>query len=157
MEPRKAMDKIIFESTFSTNPVRYWELTGTRKLISLAGVASALNEAWAPAQKRFRACPFTLKISSRHYLARTNQEGPFALMEFSGAIPRLALYKHWEVTPSDEITLSKLSDVMFDPAQTLLVDEQSAMDARAREKVFCLPVLTIGNPLLNWNTRVILP
>lgn len=145
MEPRKAMDKIIFESTFSTNPVRYWELTGTRKLISLAGVASALNEAWAPAQKRFsELVPFTLKQTSppRHYLARTNQEGPFALMEFSGAIPRLALYKHWEVTPSDEITLSKLSDVMFDPAQTLLVDEQSAMDASGAGEKSILPPCT---------------
>ena len=145
MEPRKALDKIMFESTFSTNPVRHWELTGTRKLISLAGVASALNEAWDPAQKRFSELAlFTLKQTSppRYYLAQTNQEGPFALMEFSGAIPRLALFEHWEVTRSDQVTLSKLSDAMFDPAQTLLVDEQSAMDDSGTGEKSILPPCT---------------
>jgi len=47
-----------------------------------------------------------------------------------------------EVTPSDEITLSKLSDVMFDPAQTLLVDEQSAMDASGAGEKSILPPCT---------------
>ena len=63
-------------------------------------------------------------------------------MEFSGAVPRVALFEHWEVTRSDQVTLSKLSDAMFDPAQTLLVDEQSAMDDSGTGEKSILPPCT---------------
>ncbi len=64
------------------------------------------------------------------------------MVEFSGAIPRLALYKHWEVTQSNQVTLSKLSDAMFDPSQTLLVDAQSAIDASGVAEKSILPACT---------------
>ena len=143
MEPRKGMDKIIFESTLSTNPLRRWELTGARKLITLAGMAPALNEAWDPSKKRFsELAAFTLKQTNppRHLLAETNREGPFALVEFSGAVPRLALYNHWEVALSNQLTLARLGSEDFDPSHTLLVDGESTMRISSEGEKTVLPL-----------------
>ena len=130
MEPRKTLDKIVFEKNFSTNIMRYWELTSARYLLGIAGVAEAINESWDPEKRRFaETFHFTMEQTQppRYMLANTNHEGPFSIIEFSGAVPRLALYSHWEMMPSDEMTLAKLNDLAFDPMQTLLVEQSESV------------------------------
>ncbi|MCZ7634981.1 MAG: hypothetical protein M5U12_02280 [Verrucomicrobia bacterium] len=50
----------------------------------------------------------------------TNVPGPFALIEFTSALPRARLYTHWEVL-DDPQTLARLADPAFDPTQSLLL------------------------------------
>ena len=52
-------------------------------------------------------------------VADTN--GPCALFEFTGALPRAKLYSNWQVSTNDQATLQRLADPSFVPAQTVLV------------------------------------
>ncbi|MBO7107968.1 MAG: hypothetical protein J6W73_07015, partial [Verrucomicrobia bacterium] len=126
----KTLDKITFEKNFSTNIMRYWELTSARYLLGIAGVAEAINESLDPEKRRFaETFHFTMEPTQppRYMLANTNHEGPFSIIEFSGAVPRLALYSHWKMMPSDEMTLAELNDLAFDPMQTLLVEQSESV------------------------------
>lgn len=128
MEPRKGTDKIIFEGMFSTNMLRYWELTGVKHLISAKGYAEALNTSLDSEKKRFsEEFIFTMNPveAPRHLLAKQDQEGPFSIIRFEGAIPRLALYQNWEVVPTDNEVFTRLTDPEFDPTQTVLISQDS--------------------------------
>ena len=50
-----------------------------------------------------------------------NPNGAYALFEFTGALPRVKLYSHWQVSTNDAATLKILGDKNFDPQQTVLV------------------------------------
>ncbi len=109
-----------------TNIVRYWQLTNTRYILGMAGLADALNQQLDPEQKRFRqtmAFTFNQKPGSSFYGVETNATGPFALLEFTGALPRAKLYSQWQVQTNDAITLSTLADPNFKPADVVLVEE----------------------------------
>ena len=128
MEPRKGTDKIIFEGMFSTNMLRYWELTGVKHLIGAKGYAEALNTSLDSEKKRFsEEFIFTMNPveAPRHLLAKQDQEGPFSIIRFEGAIPRLALYQNWEVVPTDNEVFTRLTDPEFDPTQTVLISQDS--------------------------------
>src|SRR5439155_12236049 len=103
------------------------ELTNTRYVLGLAGgFTDALNQQLDPAHKRFRehaAFKFTQNQGSSNVGAETNNAGPWALLEFTGALPRAKVYPHWQVSRNDDDTLAKLADPAFDPAQTLLVND----------------------------------
>ena len=47
--------------------------------------------------------------------------GRYAVIEFTGALPRAALYTNWQVETNDAATLKLLADPAFDPAGTVLV------------------------------------
>jgi len=47
--------------------------------------------------------------------------GRYALIEFTGALPRAKLYSNWLVNTNDQANLKKLADLSFDPARTVLV------------------------------------
>lgn len=132
MEPRKLMDKIIFQSAFATNTIRYWEMTGARYILGVKGFAEVLNKAWDPEKKRFSErtyFDFQSVPAPRYALSVPSENGPYTVIDFAGAIPRLALYSHWETMASDQTVLQRLSDKKFDPEQTVLVDAITATEA----------------------------
>jgi uncharacterized membrane protein YfhO len=47
--------------------------------------------------------------------------GPYALFEFTGALPRAKLYSNWQVSTNDRATLSELASAAFDPEQQVIV------------------------------------
>lgn len=47
--------------------------------------------------------------------------GVYALIEFTGALPRAKLYANWQVNTNDQATLKELASPAFDPAQMVLV------------------------------------
>src|SRR5207302_10262922 len=47
----------------------------------------------------------------------------WALIEFTGALPRAKVYSQWQISTTNDATLAKLADPSFDPAQTLLVND----------------------------------
>jgi hypothetical protein len=124
-EPRMASDKAAYLQALGTNMVRYWQLTNTRFIFGMSGgFIDALNQQLDPGQKRFR--PHTLftlyqKPGTSLVGVQTNDAGPFALVEFTGALPRAKLYSQWQVNTNLQATLRQLADPAFDPTQVVLV------------------------------------
>jgi hypothetical protein len=54
--------------------------------------------------------------------AVSNANGPYALFEFTGALPRATVYSNWQVNTNNTEVLKTLADLKFDPAKTVLVD-----------------------------------
>lgn len=128
-EPRMPVDKARYLAAFANRGVngelRLWELTNTRFLLGLAGdVVRILNEQMDTALQRLRVhTPFTVEQNpgGNSFLVKTNANGPFALIEFTGALPRAALYPRWLVETNDDRTLQRLADPLFEPAEVVIV------------------------------------
>jgi hypothetical protein len=129
--PREPHDHKAFESALqfdgaSTNLYkisRRWQLTNTRYILGAAAFAEAIK-LLDPDQKRFtQVMAFELyqREAGGPILTRTNSTGPFAVFEFTGALPRAKLYSDWQVNTNDQATLTELANKTFDPAQTVLV------------------------------------
>jgi len=131
--PRVPQDIATFESAMAYDNtsntlhriVRRWELTNMRYLIGPAGLYQSLNKELDP-QQRFRPVmlfEFYQTHAGGRILTRTNSSGPFALFEFTGALPRAKLYSQWLVSTNDDATLKQLAAREFNPAQTVLVSD----------------------------------
>ena len=162
-EPRMATDKAAYEAVMMFSPLRRWELTNTRYLLAPSALLELMNQQIDPAQKRFRSVmqfDIVLKpgvVSKAPRLDQTtavlNTNGSFAVIEFTGALPRAKLYTQWQTvtndageikkwseslqaqmpgvwaealaaqTPGDLATLRELTDPKFNPEQTVLLAE----------------------------------
>jgi hypothetical protein len=105
-------------------------LTNTRYLLGPAGFLDVMNEQLDPAQKRFRiAQRFNIvpkpgieqPTKLEEFTAAPNDNGEYALFEFTGALPRAKLYSNWQVSTNDTANLKTLADANFDPAKTVLI------------------------------------
>lgn len=109
-------------------PLRYWQLTNTRYLVAPAAILELLNQ--RDPQRRFRLAmafdiapkPGVTQVRTYEDLtAVANTNGSFAVIEFTGALPRANLYGTWQVSTNDQATLQTLASPLFDPAQSVLV------------------------------------
>ncbi len=118
--------------TAETAPLyaRQWQLTNTRYLLGVAGFLDAMNQQLDPGQHRFRiaqrfdivAKPGIAQPTRLEELtAVANDNGPYALFEFTGALPRAKLYANWQVNTNDQASLNTLADLNFDPGKTVLI------------------------------------
>jgi hypothetical protein len=124
---RVAGEKLMYLRHVDTNIVRKWQLTNTRYILGVAGMADGLNQQLDPIQKRFRqvmAFTFGQDPGSSFYRLETNQTGPFALLEFAGALPRAKLYSQWQVNTNDTNTLAILTNAAFKPEDVVLVNDE---------------------------------
>lgn len=121
--PREVDYYFPFNRALMASPVRLWQLCNTRFILAHAAFAQGLNDQFDPVKRRFRIrAPFALtQLSPNNYSAVPTSNGPLALIEFDGALPRAKLYSSWQVLPGDEDTLKRLASPEFDPAQTVLV------------------------------------
>jgi hypothetical protein len=110
---------------------RRWQLTNTRYFLGLAAFRDVLNQQLDPGAHRFRIVtnfdigrrPGVPEAASLEQLtAYPKPDGPYALMEFTGALPRAKLYSSWQVSTNDQKTLEELGSREFDPTQKVLVD-----------------------------------
>ena len=133
-EPRVGEDKVAFQMVLpgpTGDPqkmVRTWELTSTRYFFATANIRDILNQQFDPAQSRFRV--HTLfdmgqQPASEAVLVQTNSTGPYALYEFTGALPRAGLYANWQVLTNEDETLQRLATPQFDPHKTVLVANET--------------------------------
>jgi len=135
--PREPVDHKEYMALFNeaSRMPRLWELTNTRYLLGMSGFADVLNEQLDPVKKRFRvhtAFEFTQSADGAIGVV-VKSDGKFAIIEFTGALPRTKLYSNWQVSTNDEAALAMLVKPEFDPAQTVLVgDEVPAPDASAQ-------------------------
>jgi hypothetical protein len=163
MRPRVGSDLETYEMVLSPLNLlaRHWQLTNTRYLLGPAGCLNVLNEL-DPGQQRFRILQrFT--IAPKPGVERATQleelnavprdDGDYALIEFTGALPRARLYSNWQVPMNDKtavggltktnmgeggwallqqvgtndfLTLNELVSPAFDPWQTVLLAESPA-------------------------------
>ena len=145
---------------------RYWQLTNTRYLLGPAGFLEVLNGQLDPAQHRYRIAQrfnVVLKPGVEQYHQRLeeltavpNDNGDYALFDFTGALPRARLYARWETNSTTDIsrfstnglsdneqyvlsgvgtngflTLKKLAAPAFDPQQAVLLDAPLATPSGA--------------------------
>lgn len=135
-EPRVAREKIDFLASVGTNPARYWQLTNTRYLFGLNQIntpqgpihyVDLLNAQLDPQQRRFRvktAFSLTQEAPDKTVQVATNAGGQFALIEFTGALPRAKLYADWQVSTDLQATLTNLVNPAFNPERTVLLANQ---------------------------------
>src|SRR6266702_1678456 len=132
-----ALDQAVFEKfrpLNSTNDLqkcgRLWQLTNTRYILGMAGFLELLNQWFDPVQHGFRIQmlfdirpkPGLTRVTSAEQLTVvSNAQGPFAVFEFTSALPRAKLYARWQVETNDQTTLDQLVSPSFDPAQSVLV------------------------------------
>jgi hypothetical protein len=140
---------------------RRWQLTNTRFLLGAAGFLELLNRQLDPLQQRFRTVT-TFEIAPKSGLqnptrleeltAVTKPDGQYAVFEFTGTLPRAALYANWQIPAEDKaaltelktsslgtndlallkqlgtndfLTLKKLGSESFDPQRTVLVADSA--------------------------------
>ena len=110
--------------------LRTWELTNTRYLLGLGdGLVDLLNAKIDPEKKRFRLMqPFNIVqkpdgpgIYPVDFTAVPATNGELAVIEFTGALPRVSLYSNWQVNTNDDATVKLLASPSFDPHKTVLV------------------------------------
>ncbi len=123
--PRKPADLEAYEMAVKPNPIREWELTNTRYLLTLAPAVEPMNQQLDPVGKRFRLhTAFNLSQTPEGVIqVATNTEGPFALVEFTGALPRAMLFDRWRGDVEDEEALSLLGSTNFSPHAEVLVSD----------------------------------
>jgi hypothetical protein len=109
-EPRASAENTAFRDALrqagTFGQMRLWQLANVRYVLGLTDgfIDSFLNGQIDP-QKRFRLhTPFTFyrETDAGPVLIQTNSTGPFALIEFTGALPRAKLYNNWQVVTNDE-------------------------------------------------------
>ena len=126
-DPRPPLEKSQYISaTTRTNYARYWQLTNTRYIFGVPGAVDAFNQQLDPVLKRFRqVMAFTLypRPGTSAAGVQTNATGPFALIDFTGALPRAKLYSRWQVSTNDTETLSTLGAPSFKPEELVLVND----------------------------------
>jgi hypothetical protein len=115
--PRMPVDWEAFNAALvSSTPVRRWELTNTRYLLGPAGFLAPLNEQLDPVQHRFRIIQ-GFSVASKPGIERAtkyeeltavpNDNGEYALFEFTGALPRAKLYADWQVSTNNPAVLQQ--------------------------------------------------
>ena len=138
--PRMAEDLAAFEGKFfpftsQTNielwlVARQWQLTNTRYLLGSAAFLDLLNQRFDPTHHQFRIAErfeivpkpgVTRPTKLEELTAVLSTNGPFALFEYTGALPRAKLYSKWQISTNDTATLDELASASFDPANTVLV------------------------------------
>lgn len=140
--PRMPVEIAAFEAAFRPDPaepatvsrvLRRWELTNTRYLLGPAGFVEPLNTQLGGGREPFRIA-MTFDIVPKPGVATVTQleqltavaspSGPYAIIDFTTALPRARLYTDWQVETNDAAALEQLASPAFDPAQVVLVDAQ---------------------------------
>jgi len=165
MRPRVGSDLETYEMAFIQPSLlaRHWQLTNVRYLLGPASYLDSLNQQLDPAQKRFRIAerfdvapkPGIEQATKLEELtAMPGDNAPYALFEFTGALPRARLYSNWQLPMNDKtavsgltrtnlgdggwallqqvgtndfLTLNALISPAFDPWQTVLLAESQAV------------------------------
>jgi hypothetical protein len=121
---------------------RLWQLTNTRYILGSKDVVDQLNGMVDPVQKRIRLkMPFGLGLKPgvpppdastatadvvQLLTATRSETGPFAVLEFTGTLPRAKFYTDWQAGLGDAQTLQQLRAPEWDPTRQVLISEAIA-------------------------------
>lgn len=131
-ESRPEIDYNKFRSSIlasgPSNLTRFWQLTSSKYIFGLAqGYAEAFNKNFDPELSRYKpfySFNFNMDKYREYNVLHTveSEQGPYSILEFEGALPRVNIYDRWEIEPSDDATLAKLADPKWDPFQSVIVN-----------------------------------
>jgi hypothetical protein len=116
--------------------MRLWQLTNTRYILGPAPTADLVNEKVAEAHNsihvlsRFQIAPKSMAEEVVDYSDSTvvhAENGQYALMEYTDALPRAKLYSNWQTPTNDDAVLSVLASRAFDPQQSVLVSPKTPL------------------------------
>jgi hypothetical protein len=116
--------------------MRLWQLTNTRYILATANAVDMLNDRVDPSHHGFRIQTlFDIRLKpgisqptdQGDLTVELGEKGAYALMEFTGALPRAKLYANWQTPANDSATLQTLASRTFDPAQTVLVSRETPL------------------------------
>ncbi len=133
-DPRPSADNEQYRAAFQAadqltllqRRIRQWELTSTRYFVTLSGIEGLINQQLDNNRNRFQlhqGFQFYQDREDGPILTSTNGTGPFAIVEFTGALPKASLLAEWEIIPDPQLTLQRLVDPNFIPSQTVLLEE----------------------------------
>jgi hypothetical protein len=133
------MDETFIKTFSPTNQTeffpagRLWELTSTRLLVAQRGFEDLLNRMITPGKDAFRlVTPIAIvprsstqqaQLGADDVTTEFNTNGPFAVIEFTNALPRVKLFTRWEVEKDDTKTLARLRDPAFEPASLVMLSD----------------------------------
>lgn len=108
---------------------RRLELTNTRYLLGAMGALPFLNEQIDPAHRFRVALQFDITqkpgishaFLGEHFTAIKTNNGPYAVIEFTGALPRASLYTNWLTVTNEQEALRIISSPDFDPQKSVVV------------------------------------
>ena len=134
-EPRSTAENKAYREALmgsGNHIVRLWELTNTRFFfgVSNPNFITSLGAQLDPGRSRFRVhTPFDIvpkpgilnPTTLEQLTVATNAAGQFALIEFTGALPRAKLFTNWLATTNDTEVLSLLTNANFNPHQSVIV------------------------------------
>lgn len=128
-DPRPAIENVLYQAQFPPdNPLaqlRLARLTNSRYFLGLGGpVLQSLNGLAASEGGQFReVMPVWVKPPNGLYpkpVEDTNS--PFALIEYTGALPRAGLYSNWQVDNNSSNVLQRVASRDFNPGKLVLVE-----------------------------------
>jgi len=118
--------------------IRMWELTGTDYVFGPADALDDLNQQMAGEpfhiSERFDIVPKAGKTGFDNLENLTTvpeDNGPYALFEFTRALPRAQLFSQWQITTNDQTVLDQLASPAFDASQKVLVSDELPAGAAA--------------------------
>jgi hypothetical protein len=103
--------------------LRLMRLTNSRYFLALGNpVLEPLNQLATAEGGEFReVMSVWVGQNGDHFLPVQNTNMPFALIEYTGALPRARLYANWQVEPATN-TLARLTSRDFDPGKLVFVE-----------------------------------
>lgn len=136
--PRQPQDMVTYDETLSSTNLserarlaaRKWELTNTRYMLGAAEPEEAVNRQLDPLKHRFRiaqrfrlvAKPGVERVNGLDEIsAEFDPNGPFAIYDFTGALPRAKLYANWQVATNDAAALAWLASPSFEPQKSVII------------------------------------
>ena len=116
---------------------RMWELSNTRYLLGDKRVIESLGTQLDAGRNRFRVVKaFDLAPKPGANAERLtiddldwvfNENGRFAIGEFTGALPRVKLYPQWRKAEDDQAVLEQLASPEFDPTATAFLHGETTL------------------------------
>jgi hypothetical protein len=144
--PRKPRDVAAFAKALPPatgvegfpNLSRMWQLTDTRYVLGQAEMMDVFNQTVTQGQlrivKRFDIVPkagATAPNAISRLTASLDDNGHFALFEYTGALPRAKLYSNWQVITNEDTVLERIASPAWNPAQSVMVSDDLPPPAAA--------------------------
>lgn len=118
---------------------RMWQLTNTRYLLGWRDGIAMINDLFDPVARRFHvALPYRLEQkagapmplnqmgpadAAQWVTAVQDPNGDYAMIEFSGALPRARLFNQWELLTNKVDALSRLISPAYDPSVSVVLSD----------------------------------
>lgn len=127
-----------FFNAFRGNPLRLWQLTSTGYVFGQT--ASLRNLLHRP---EFSVVSYA-RLGDRGFDA-SDRESDFVLLRYHAALPRIALYYHWDDVPEPQQQLQRLVGSDWDPTKTILASTDAPAMLSDREPSAITPSVYRSN------------